>query len=61
MINVFMRPTFGAAMSAESIETEHGCNVEHLTVAGMHCWVVSDLNKQELASSRACCAQRRSL
>ena len=30
------------------IETEHGYNVEQLTTAGMNCWVVSDLNQQEL-------------
>ena len=44
VINVFMWPTTGTATSAERIETEHGYNVEQLTVAGMNCWVVSDLN-----------------
>jgi anti-sigma factor RsiW len=48
VINVFMWPTTGAATSAERIETEHGYNVEQLTVAGMNCWVVSDLNQMEL-------------
>ena len=43
-----MWPSAGAATSAERIETEHGYNVEQLTVAGMNCWVVSDLNSQEL-------------
>ena len=44
VINVFMWPTTGTATSAERIETEHGYNVEQMTVAGMNCWVVSDLN-----------------
>jgi anti-sigma factor RsiW len=48
VINVFMWPSAGTATSAERIETEHGYNVEQLTVAGMNCWVVSDLNSQEL-------------
>jgi anti-sigma factor RsiW len=48
VINVFMWPAAGAVMSADSIETEHGYNVEHPTVVGMNCWVVSDLNQQEL-------------
>ena len=48
VINVFMWPTAGTATSAERIETEHGYNVEQLIVAGMNCWVVSDLNSQEL-------------
>ena len=48
VINVFMWPTTGTATSAERIETEHGYNVEQLTVAGMNCWVVSDLNQMEL-------------
>ena len=48
VINVFMWPTTGDATSAERIETEHGYNVEQLTVAGMTCWVVSDLNSLEL-------------
>ncbi len=47
VINVFMWPTAGDT-SAERIETEHGYHVEQLTVAGMNCWVVSDLNQQEL-------------
>jgi anti-sigma factor RsiW len=48
VINVFMWPTTGDATSAERIETEHGYNVEQLAVAGMNCWMVSDLNQQEL-------------
>src|SRR5208283_321921 len=48
VINVFMWPTAGDTTSAERIETEHGYNVDQLTVAGMNCWVVSDLNQQEL-------------
>ncbi|MGA7619572.1 anti-sigma factor family protein [Candidatus Binatus sp.] len=48
VINVFMWPTAGDTTSAERIETEHGYHVEQLTVAGMNCWVVSDLNQQEL-------------
>jgi anti-sigma factor RsiW len=48
VINVFMWPTTGTPTSAERIETEHGYNVEQLTVAGMNCWVVSDLNQLEL-------------
>ena len=48
VINVFMWPTTGTATSAERIETEHGFNVEQMTVAGMNCWMVSDLNQLEL-------------
>jgi anti-sigma factor RsiW len=48
VINVFMWPSAGDATSAERIETEHGYNVEQMMVAGMNCWVVSDLNQQEL-------------
>ncbi|MGC2494547.1 anti-sigma factor family protein [Candidatus Binatus sp.] len=48
MINVFMWPSAGETTSAERIETEHGYNVEQMTVAGMNCWVVSDLNPVEL-------------
>ncbi len=48
VINVFMWPAAGEATSAERIETEHGYHVEQLVVAGMNCWVVSDLNPQEL-------------
>lgn len=48
VINVFMWPSAGDATSAERIETEHGYHVEQLMVAGMNCWVVSDLNEQEL-------------
>jgi anti-sigma factor RsiW len=48
VINVFMWPSAGTATSAQRIETEHGYNVEQLIIAGMNCWVVSDLNQQEL-------------
>ena len=48
VINVFMWPTTGDSTSAERIETEHGYNVEQLAVAGMNCWMVSDLNQVEL-------------
>jgi anti-sigma factor RsiW len=48
VINVFMWPAADAAMSVESVETEHGYNVEQLMVVGMNCWVVSDLNQHEL-------------
>jgi anti-sigma factor RsiW len=48
VINVFMWPSAGTATSVQRIETEHAYNVEQLTVGGMNCWVVSDLNEQEL-------------
>ena len=48
VINVFMWPNTGDTTSAERIETEHGYNVEQMMVAGMNCWVVSDLNSLEL-------------
>ncbi|HEV2171863.1 MAG TPA: anti-sigma factor [Candidatus Binatus sp.] len=48
VINVFMWPSAGDTTTAERIETEHGYNVEQLIVGGMNCWVVSDLNPQEL-------------
>lgn len=48
VINVFMWPSTADTTSSERIETEHGYNVEQVTVAGMNCWVVSDLNPQEL-------------
>ena len=48
VINVFMWPAKRTATSAERIEPEQGYNVEQLTVAGMNCWVVSDLNQPEL-------------
>src|SRR5271168_236908 len=48
VINVFMWPAAGDATSAARVETEHGYNVEQLMTAGMNCWVVSDLNQQEL-------------
>lgn len=48
VINVFMWPSSGDITSAERVETEHGYNVEQMIVAGMNCWVVSDLNPVEL-------------
>ena len=48
VINVFMWPSAGTATSAERIQPEQGYNVEQLMVAGMNCWVVSDLNQNEL-------------
>ncbi len=48
VINVFMWPTAGDETRAERIETDHGYHVDQLVVAGMNCWVVSDLNPQEL-------------
>ncbi len=48
VINVFMWPTAGASSSAARVETEHGYNVEQMMVAEMNCWIVSDLNPQEL-------------
>jgi anti-sigma factor RsiW len=48
VINVFVWPVAGDETSAERIETEHGYHVEQLVVAGMNCWLVSDLNPQEL-------------
>ena len=50
IINVFIWPSAGTGMSAQSIETERGYNAEQLTVGGMNCWVVSDLNQRELES-----------
>jgi anti-sigma factor RsiW len=49
VINVFMWPSAFSTTNARRIETEHGYNVVQLIVAGMNCWVVSDLNQQELA------------
>jgi len=43
-----MWPAAGDETSAERIETEHGYHVDQLIVAEMNCWVVSDLNQQEL-------------
>jgi|SRR5579862_5012175 len=48
LINIFMWPPAGDATSAERIETEHGYHVERLVVAGMNCWLVSDMNSHEL-------------
>ncbi len=48
VINVFMWPAAGDETSAERIETEHGYHVVQLMVAGMNCWLVSDLNQLEL-------------
>jgi len=49
VINVFMWPVSSGATSAGTTKTQQGYNVEQLTVAGIDCWVVSDLNKRELA------------
>jgi anti-sigma factor RsiW len=49
VINVFMWPASRDVTSAERIETTQGYNVEQLVVDGMNCWIVSDLNKRELA------------
>jgi anti-sigma factor RsiW len=48
VINVFMWPAAGTATQAGRIEPEHGYNVDQMTVAGMNCWIVSDLNQPEL-------------
>jgi anti-sigma factor RsiW len=48
VINVFTWPSPKAATSVATLEAEHGYNVQQLTVSGMNCWVVSDLNRQEL-------------
>jgi anti-sigma factor RsiW len=48
VINVFMWPSASDTTSAERIQPEQGYNVEQMTVAGMNCWVVSDLNDTEL-------------
>ena len=48
VINVFMWPAIGTTTAVERIEPQEGYNVEQTTVAGMNCWVVSDLNQVEL-------------
>jgi anti-sigma factor RsiW len=48
VINVFMWPSASDTTSAERIQPEQGYNVEQMTVAGMNCWVVSDVNDTEL-------------
>ncbi len=49
VINVFVWPRIRAGSSRfGKIEPENGYNVDQLVVAGMNCWVVSDLNRQEL-------------
>jgi anti-sigma factor RsiW len=48
VINVFMWPSDRDTTSVERIEPEQGYNVEQMTVAGMNCWIVSDLNQTEL-------------
>jgi len=49
VINVFMWPSLRAGSNgAEKIETENGYNIDGLIASGMNCWVVSDLNRQEL-------------
>src|SRR5258708_27023348 len=49
-INVFMWPLSGDASTAASAETQQGYNVERTIVAGMNCWIVSDLNQRELTN-----------
>ncbi|HYL58414.1 MAG TPA: anti-sigma factor [Candidatus Acidoferrales bacterium] len=53
VINVFMWPAARDTTSVERIETQRGYNVEQLTIAGMNCWVVSDLNRAELSKFAA--------
>jgi anti-sigma factor RsiW len=48
MINVFMWPVAGVRTGAERVETQQGYNVHRMIVGGMNCWIVSDLNQQEL-------------
>jgi anti-sigma factor RsiW len=48
VINVFIWPSAGSVTGAEQIESRQGYNVEQTTVAGMNCWLVSDLNQVEL-------------
>ena len=45
---MIMWPSASDTTSAERIQPEQGYNVEQMTVAGMNCWVVSDLNDTEL-------------
>jgi anti-sigma factor RsiW len=48
LINVFMWPAERRPTSAANGQTVQGYNVEVLALAGMNCWVVSDLNRNEL-------------
>jgi anti-sigma factor RsiW len=52
VINVFMWPVAGKTTSAERVEMQQGYNVEQIIVAGMNCWIVSDLNQPELSKFR---------
>jgi anti-sigma factor RsiW len=52
VINVFMWPVAGKTAGAESVATQQGYNVERIVVAGMNCWIVSDLNRGDLAKLR---------
>jgi len=49
VINVFMWPAAPEAAHSAKIETQQGYNLEQIAVAGMNCWIVSDLNPTELA------------
>jgi anti-sigma factor RsiW len=49
VINVFMWPVAGEAAGSGRFETYQGYNLEPTVVAGMNCWIVSDLNQVELA------------
>src|SRR5579862_5638395 len=48
VINVFMWPSASDETRALRIEPMQGYNLEQTIVAGMNCWVVSDLNQVEL-------------
>jgi anti-sigma factor RsiW len=48
IINVFMWPASKGVTNVEQIKPQQGYNVEQTTVAGMHCFFVSDLNQAEL-------------
>jgi anti-sigma factor RsiW len=49
VINVFMWPVAADTIRAERVEMQQGYNVEQIIVAGMNCWIVSDLNQRELS------------
>jgi anti-sigma factor RsiW len=49
VINVFMWPLAGEAAGSGKIQTQQGYNLKQTVVAGMNCWIVSDLNQTELA------------
>jgi anti-sigma factor RsiW len=48
LINVFMWPAGRIPSSGAKEQTLQGYNVEALALPGMNCWVVSDLNRNEL-------------